>query len=85
MVIGPGSVNVLPPRSWQRRIVTSRAACHDDAVHNDEVTTFGVTSGSLRDNLYNDRVLIMCFRLVRWDRSSLDEMPEVISMKVDLR
>lgn len=57
----------------------------DDPVHNDEIAATCVGCGHFRQHIDDDGVLLVSFRQIGWDRPVLDEMPEVVAVKMDLR
>ena len=57
----------------------------DDAVDDDEIAAPGIALRGLRQHVEHDRVLVVGLGQVGLDRAVLDEMPEIVAVKMDLR
>ena len=53
-----------------------------DAVHDDEIASFGIFFGCVRKDSHNDLVLLTRFREIGWNLSLLNEVPEIIRMQM---
>lgn len=57
----------------------------DDAVHNNEIAALGISFCHSCQNIDDDTVLLVGPGQIGRDRAMLDEMPEVVGMKMHLR